>query len=131
VAARNVILGDIPAPAANSASNSDDAGSCPPAAKAPRTCLLRTKSQQHQQRELFHWRILSPRIWHMRSEYWTALRLASCVILSRPTNSSFLWSHSLRVSSAHPARPHRWSAYLAMGNSSSDLTEPGCQISCC
>jgi len=94
-------------------------------------CLLRTKSQQHQQRELFHWRTLSPHIWHMWSECWMALRLASCGILSRPTNSSFLWSHSLRVSSAHPARPHRWSAYLATWDSSSDLTELGCQISCC
>jgi len=94
-------------------------------------CLLHVKSQQHQQRELFRWWTLSPHIWHMWSEYWMVLRLASRGILSRPTNSSFLWSHSLRVSSVHPARPHRWSAYLAMRDSSLDLAEPGCQISCC
>ena len=62
-------------------------------------------------------------ILHMYSGYWRALSLASHCFCSMTTNSLFLFSHSLSISSAQAACPHRWRAYLAKEVCSSGLTE--------
>jgi len=61
-----------------------------------------------------YWRTLSPRIWHMWSEYCMTHKAGKPYVVSCQDQQTVHFSEAtLWESSAHPGRPHRWSAYLA------------------